>query len=355
MRKWLPGQLGVCLALVSALAIFAILCPEIFLSPAAQYCGIATVAVLLLFCTANAIPDSVYKLWLGIETEPSNPPISEEMPSETPKEKNVVAPSCEELQSVEVQTLLMEIDSDDQWTAILALDALNQRFGEPFMPIPCWSNETTTRLKRTASEVLFREWLEIVTEIPGADDNEIIERMFPRIPEAPKPRRFRKLREMRHSVLPLRRPFAIRKLDEWSETVKNAVMDINIGDPAGESFLEGEDKALLPFDRQRFMDTMTGRIRESLDFIADTVGEANTDYELLCNQKKIEPFLTNMSWEAIAIALEQRQLEPEPVKPDDIRKRAEDLPTRWSPSPPQLARPTEGWARKYRRMKAQGL
>ena len=146
-----------------------------------------------------------------------------------------------------------------------------------------------------------------------------------------------------------------RKIDEWGEAIKNLVMDLDVGEPAAEQLCEHEDQTLLPFDRQQFVETMTQRFHESLDFIADAVGEANTDYELLCNHKKIEPFLTNMSWEAIAIALEQRQTEPEPARADAIRKRVNEMPTRWTPSEPLLARPTESWVRKYRRMKAQGL
>jgi hypothetical protein len=357
MRKWLPVQLGVCLALACALALFAILWPQIFVDSGARFCGVAAVALIAIFCIVNAIPESLYQVWLGLNTDVFPAPAESAPKAPAPKEKSVRPPSCEELQSVEVQTLFMELDSDDQWTATLALNALNERFGQPIMPISCWANETTTRLRRIAAEVLFREWLEIVTEFPGADDNEIIDRMFPVIPDKkrpePKARRFRKLRETIRPPTPP--PLVVRKLDEWSETVKNVVMDINIGEPAGEELLEGEDKALLPFDRQRFIDALRGRMQELLDFVADAVAEANTDYELLCNHKKIEPFLTNMSWEAIAIALEQRQAEPDSVNADDIRKRAQEMTTRWSSSQPLLARPTEGWARKYRRMKAQGL
>jgi len=233
MRKWLPVQLGVCLVLACALALVAILWPNSFVDPVYRFCGVAAVAMIAVFCIVNAVPESLYQVWLGLNTDITPVPPAEQV--REPKEKSVRPPSCEELQSVEVQTLLMELDSEDDWTATLALHALNERFGQPFMPIECWPCQTTTRLKRIAAEVLFREWLEIVTDIPGADDDEIVDRMFPVIIDKkssePKPRRFRKLREMKYSVLPLRPPFVIRKLDEWSETVKNAVMDINIGEP----------------------------------------------------------------------------------------------------------------------------
>jgi hypothetical protein len=353
MKRLLPVQLGVCFVLACALAAFAILSQEIFANPAASFCGLAAVIVLMLFCAVNAIPDSVYSRYLGIGTEPNLTP-EPTPPAKQPKRMSVPPPSCEDLLSLEVQTLLMDLDSDNDWIASRALQTLNDRFGRPIMAVQCWPNAVSSRLKEVAAEVLLREWLEIVTEFPGADDDEIIDIMFPAIEEKRqrRSRRFRKLREMAVVTPP---PLLIRKLDEWSETVKNAVIDINIGEPPGESFPEGEDKALLPFDRERYISALSDRMHESLDFIADAVGEANTDYELLCNHKKIEPFLTNMSWEAIAIALEQRQAEPEPAKADEIRQRVNEMPTRWSSSQPLLARPTESWVRKYRRMKAQGL
>ena len=353
MKKWLPVQLGVCLVLTSAVAIVAMVWPELYSEPGVRGFVVIAIVLQLLLCAANCVPDSVND-WLFKNGPEANRHTDEEWPeTEAIAHKPTLPPSCEEMQSAEVQELLAELDSSDGSVVRHALHVLNERFGQPIMPTNCWPQLEGSRLQRIAAEVLLREWIEVVKELPGSEDDEIIERMFPRIVEKPQPRRFRKLREMKRPPAPA--PLVIRKLNEWSETVKNAVMDINIGEPTGESFPEGEDKALLPFDRQRFMDTMTDRMYESLDFIADAMGEANTDYELLCNHKKIEPFLTNMSWEAIAIALEQRQAESETAKADEIRRRVNEMPTRWSSSVPLLARPTEGWARKYRRMKAQGL
>jgi hypothetical protein len=353
MKKWLPIQLGVCLVLTSAVAIVAMVWPELYSEPGVRGIVVIAIVLQLLLCAANAVPDSVND-WLFKNAEEPNRRLDEEWPeTEAIAHEPVLPPSCEEMQSAEVQKLLAELDSNEGSVVRHALHDLNERFGQPIMPTNCWPQLEGSRLQRIAAEVLLREWIEVVKELPGADDDEIIERMFPRVAEEPKPRRFRKLREMKRPASPP--PLVVRKLDEWSEKVKNAVMDINIGEPISDSFPEGEDKDLLPFDRQRFIDALSGRMHESLDFIADAVGEANTDFELLCNHKKIEPYLTNLSWEAIAIALEHRQAEPEPAKADEIRKRVNEMPTRWLASQPLPARPTEGWARKYRRMKAQGL
>jgi hypothetical protein len=146
-----------------------------------------------------------------------------------------------------------------------------------------------------------------------------------------------------------------RELDEWGERVKNLFMELGGQFPVSEPNQSDHDQLLKPLDRQRFIRTMSGRLEESLGFIADTMAEGRTDYELLCNQKKIEPFLANMSWEAIATALEMRQIEGEPVSVDSARCRAESLPTRWLPDKPSTPRPTDSWAKKYRRMTAQGI
>jgi hypothetical protein len=145
-----------------------------------------------------------------------------------------------------------------------------------------------------------------------------------------------------------------RKLDEWGEGFKNVIIDLGATTPDDEAELQHTED-LQSFDRRRFIHSMTGRFEESLGYIADTLGEARTHDELLCSQQKIEPFLTNITWEAIATALEMRQPETEPVSADNVRSRAETLPTRWIPCKPSSPRPTDSWARKYRRMVAQGM
>ncbi|HEV3145320.1 MAG TPA: hypothetical protein VGZ47_15620, partial [Gemmataceae bacterium] len=299
MRKWLPVQMCLCLAMVSALAIVAILLPELFRDVHAIF--VIAIAAQLIFCVTMCIRELDWNLWSALNTDvlpwlPTKPRAE----TSTSKRKTTIPPTCEELQSDEVGLLLMQLDLGDNYDAHWALQRLNDRFGQPIMPVQCWPIPVSTKLQEVAAEVLLREWIEVVKELPGADEDEIIERMFPPIEDnercKQKPRRFRKLREMTRPATPP--PLIVRKLDEWSESVKNAVMDINIGEPTAESFPEEEDQALLPLDRQQFIDTMTNRFRESLDFVADTVAEARTDYELLCNQKKVEPFLANLSWEA---------------------------------------------------------
>jgi len=144
-------------------------------------------------------------------------------------------------------------------------------------------------------------------------------------------------------------------LDRWGDEVKNFIIDVGADIPAQELIAEEEDQILKPLDRQRFKAMMTKRFEDSLDFIAENMADGRTDYDLLCNHKKIEPYLTNMSWEAIATALELRQPEPERVTADSARARAESLPARCMPNKPSPRRPTESWAKKYRRMVAQGM
>jgi hypothetical protein len=224
----------------------------------------------------------------------------------------------------------------------------------PIAGIRCWPMQECSALQLAAAEAVLREWLDYVEQNPSAPEEVIVAELFPLEEQneewncvKPRVRRLAQPKEQRPSKV-------VAKLNQWSETVKQKMLDLDLlQQPNEHAESDGEDVQLAPLDREQFAERIRAKVEETMGFVTDSLAAAKTDYDLLLAERSIHPLLSTLRWEAIAAALELRQPDGGPISIDELREAAESIEPADSVAPP--AKPTGGWVSKYRRMRAAGI